>query len=128
MKLGMFTDTANLEFVGARRRIQQSIDELKQLLTPVALEGRYNNVLVTFVDKPSTFQRVTQRGKNDNIYEVDLGFDFTKRYPEDDDVLVIQLLEEKLKQIIEGDEGFSAKREELIGIITDWTTHAIGAS
>jgi hypothetical protein len=127
MKLGVFTQTRNARFVSARQRIQPKIVMLKGLLAPIILMGRHNNVLLTFVDEGPDFVGVIRRGSNDDIYEVDVGYDCTQDYAPDDDVLVIQLLEEKLKHVIESDDGFAPHREELLQVITDWTTEAIGA-
>lgn len=127
MKLGVFTETRNTAFVNARRRIQPKIVKLKEMLVPIKIPGRYDNVLLTIKDEAPSVIRVTTRGKNDDIYEVDVGYDFSGNYPPEDDVLVIQLLEEKLEQVIESSDAFKDKKEELLKVISDWTTEAIGA-
>jgi hypothetical protein len=127
MRLGIHTFTTNRRFPKALRRIPGKIDDLKALLNPIGLAGRFNDVMLTFVDDDPSVVRVTKRGKADDIYEVDVGYDFAAAYPAEDDVLVVQLIEEKLKQVVDGDAGFDAKRAELLRVITDWTTEAIGA-
>ena len=128
MRLGIHTETANRRFSKALRRIYGNIEELKRRLAVIELPGRLNNVMLTFFDEDSSVQRVTTRGEADDTYEVDVGYDFAHDYPPDDDVLVIQLIEEKVKQIVGSDVGFAPKRAELLRIITDWTTEAIGAA
>ncbi len=127
MRLGIHTFTTNRRFPKALRRIHAKIDGLKALLDPIGLPGRFNDVMLTFVDDDPSVIRVTKRGKADDVYEVDVGYDFAAGYPPEDDVLVIQLIEEKLKQVVDGDASFDAKRAELQQVITDWTTEAIGA-
>ena len=83
--------------------------------------------MLTFFDEDPSVTRVTMRGKSDDIYEVDVGYDSAGKYSPDDDVLVIQLLEVKLNQVIENDEGFAPYRAELLHLIAQWTTEAIGA-
>jgi hypothetical protein len=127
MKLGVHTFTKNRRFPKALRRIHNKINDLKALLAPIALTDRFGNVMLTFIDEEPSVIRVTKRGKADDVYEVDVGYDFAHNYPPEDDVLVVQLIEEKLKQLVEGDAGFAPWREELLRVITDWTTEAIGA-
>ena len=91
------------------------------------MSGRYDNVMLTFIDEAADVLRVTRRGRKDDVFEVDVGYDFSQNYSPNDDALVIQLLETKLKQVVENDEGFASKRKELLRTITDWTTEAIGA-
>jgi hypothetical protein len=127
MKLGIHTNTTNRHFQKALRRINDKVVELQRRLSQIPVEGRFGNLMLTFFDEKPSVYRITSRGKADHIYQIDVGYDFGHRYPPDDDVLVIQLLEEKLKQVIEGDEGFAPKRKELLKLIVDWTTEAIGA-
>lgn len=127
MRLGIHTETMNRRFQKALRRINTKVEYLEERLAPIELRGRFNNLMLTFLDEDSGVIRVTRRGKNDDIYEVDVGYDYEENYPPEDDVLVIQMIEEKLQQVIENDEGFAAKRAELLKVIEDWTTEAIGA-
>lgn len=127
VKLGLFTITRNVQFVSAWQRIQPWIDKLKTILAGVKLRGRYDNVILTFIDEYPEFFRVIQKGQEDDVYQVNVGYDFAGTYPPDDDVLVIQLLEEKLKVVINSSEGFGEKREALLIAVSDWTTKAIGA-
>ena len=127
MKLGIHTETANRRFPKALRRIYSKIDELERRLFAVELAGRFNHVMLTFFDEDPSVVRITRRGSADDIYEVDVGYDFEQSYPPEDDVLVIQLIEEKLKEVIGSSDGFAPKREQLLRIIEEWTTEAIGA-
>jgi hypothetical protein len=127
VKLGIFTITTNIRFVGARQRIQPKIEALRRLLADVTVRGQCDNVILTFVDENPDYFRVIRKGRDDDIYQVNVGYDFAGNYPQEDDVLVIQLLEEKLERIIESGEGFAEKRQELLSTISDWTTEAIGA-
>lgn len=126
MKLGIHTETTNRHFQKALRRINGQLDGLRNRLAGLNIPGRYGNVMMTFFDEDPTVFRVTKRGKADDLYEVDVGYDFAANYPPEDDVLVIQLIEEKLKQVLDGDAGFEVKRAELLRVISDWTTEAIG--
>lgn len=126
MKLGIHTESTNRRFQKSLRRINGQVEELRKRLADIDLPGRYGNVMMTFFDENPSVLRVTRRGKADNIYEVDVGYDFAAGYPPEDDVLVIQLIEEKLKQVLE-DDGFEVKRTEVLQVITDRTTGAIGA-
>jgi hypothetical protein len=127
MKLGIHTETTNRRFQKALRRINGQVEELRKRLAGIDIPGRYGNVMMTFFDEDPSVFRVTKRGKADDVYEVDVGYDFAAHYPPEDDVLVIQLIEERLKQVVDGDDGFETKRAELLRLITDWTTEAIGA-
>lgn len=127
MKLGIHTETTNRRFQKALRRINGKVDELKHRMANIDIPGRHGNLMLTFFDEDPSMIRVTTRGKNDDIYEVDVGFDSSGSYPPEDDVLVIQLLEEKLEQVIDGDAGFKDKKAELLKIISEWTTESIGA-
>lgn len=89
--------------------------------------GRFNNIMLTFVDDDVDVMRITKRGNADDIYEVDVGYDFEQDYPPEDDVLVIQLIEEKFKEVVANGDGFAPKREQLLRIIEEWTTEAIDA-
>jgi hypothetical protein len=42
-------------------------------------------------------------------------------------MLAIQVLEESLERIIVAEVGFDLKREDLLEVISDWATNAIGA-
>ena len=127
MKLGIHTETTNRRFQKALRRISEKVDELKRRMANIDIPGRHGNVMLTFFDEDPSVIRVTTRGKADAIYEVDVGYDFALDYPAEDDVLVIQLIEEKLKDAVNSSDAFAPKREELLRVITDWTTEAIGA-
>jgi len=127
VKLGLFTKTKNIRFVSSRQRVQRKIETLKERLALIRLDGRFDNVILTFVDESLNYFRVIQKGPNDDVYQVNVGYEFSADYPPEDDVLVIQLLEEKLARVINSHDGFAAKREELLRVITDWTTEAIGA-
>ena len=127
MKLGIHIRSANQRFPKAIGRIYVQIGDLKDRLVPIELHGRFNNLMLTFLDENCGVTRVTRRGKDDDIYEVDVGYGYEESYPPEDDVLVIQMIEEKLQQVIENDEGFAAKRAVLLKVIEDWTTEAIGA-
>jgi hypothetical protein len=94
-------------------------------LAPIDIPGRFGNVMLTFFDEDPSVIRVTRRGKADDIYEVDVGYDFAHDHPPQDDVLVIQYIEDTLKRIVEADEGFAPHRKELLRVITDWTTQSI---
>lgn len=127
MKLGIHTETTNRRFQKALRRINEKVEELKRRMAKIDILGRQGNVMLTFFDEDPSVIRVTRRGKADDIYEVDVGYDFTHDYPPEDDILVIQLIEEKLKEVTNSSDAFVPKREELLRVITDWTTEAIGA-
>jgi hypothetical protein len=127
LNLGVHTHTVNRRFQKALGRVDGHVEELKRRLAAVPREGRFNDVMLTYIDEEPSVVRVTRRGAADDIYEVDVGYDAAIDYPPEDDVLVIQLLEEKLQQVINGDDGFAPRRAELLRIIEDWTTEAIGA-
>jgi len=127
MKLGLFTKTINIRFVGSRHRVQAKFETLKERLAAIQLDGRFDNVILTFVDEAPNYFRVFQKGQNDDVYQVNVGYEFSANYPPEDDALVIQLLEEKLVRVINSHEGFRVKRQELLRAIADWTTEAIGA-
>lgn len=124
--MGFHTFTSNRRFPKALRRVHDKIEALKVLLAPIEVSGRVNNVMLTFIDEDPSVIRVTTRGKTDDIYEVDVGYDFAHAYPPEDDVLVIQLIEEKLKDVMDTSDAFASKREELLRLIMHWTTEAIG--
>ena len=107
--------------------MQRKFETLKARLSSIPLRGRFDNVIVTFVDEAPNYFRVIQKGPSDDIYQVNVGYESAGNYPPEDDVLVIQLLEEKLRQVVNSDEGFAGKRDEVLKAITDWTTEAIGA-
>ncbi len=127
MNLGIHTETTNRRFIKALRRIDEKVRILKSRLNAIDINGRYGNLMLTFFDEDQSVMRITTRGNADDVYEVDVGYDFEQNFPPEDDVLVIQLIEEKLKKVVDGDAGFAPKRVELLRIITDWTTEAIGA-
>jgi hypothetical protein len=127
MKLGIHTCTGNRRFPKALGRIHKHVEELERRLLTVQLPGRFNHVMFTFCDEDLSVVRVTRRGQADDIYEVDVGFDFEHHYPPEDDVLVIQLIEAQLHRFLTDDPGFASRRDELLRVISDWATEAIGA-
>ena len=79
MKIGLFTKTRNIRFISARQRVQRKIEILEGRLAAVALEGRYDNLIVTFIDETTEFFKIIQKCRNDDIYQVNVGYDYSKR-------------------------------------------------
>ena len=128
MKLGIFTMTRNRRFSKAMRRVQKQIDTLKDRLKIIRVAvPRYDNLLLTFVDEDPSYTNVNTKGRNDDIFEVNVGYDYSHDYPPEDDVLVIQLLETVLERILVNNDVFGDKQKELLTIVENWTTESIGA-
>jgi len=124
MKLSIFTMTANRRFVKALRRQQSTIDELKRRFDNVVVDGCPHEVLLlAFVDNEADFFKVIP-GDAD-VFEVEVGYDFSSDFPSDDDVLLIQLLEEKLAQMIEACDHLANAKGTILGLVESWTTEAI---
>jgi hypothetical protein len=116
--------TVNRRFVKALRRQQRAIDELKRRFENVAVENcPYEILLLAIVDQEESFLKVVP-GDQD-IFEVEVGYDAHGEYPPDDDVLVVQLLEEKLMQMIDACEDLGETRKPLRDVVESWTTEVI---
>ncbi len=124
MKLSISTMTANRRFVKALRRQQGAIDELKRRFESIVVDDCPHEVLLlAFVDGDVGSCNIVP-GKQD-VFEVEVGYDFHGEYAADDDVLLIQLLEEKLTQMIEACDGLREARNMLLGVVENWTTETI---
>ncbi|MBI1371885.1 MAG: hypothetical protein GC159_03880 [Phycisphaera sp.] len=127
MRIDLFADTSNRDFESALVRVRDRVEILNQHLHAIELEGPSGDVCLTFFDEDESFYYARQIGNDKGRYEVEVGYDYSDIYPDDeDDVLVIQLIEEKLQQIISNGKCFASEREQLLKVVEDWTTWAIG--
>ena len=124
MKLSISTMTANRRFVKALRRQQGTVDELKRRLESVAVDNCPHDILLlAFVDNEADYFKVIP-GDAD-VFEVEVGYDSNNDFQPDDDVLLIQLLEEKLTLMVSACEQLGGAKGTILGLIEDWTTDAI---
>lgn len=108
----------------ALRRQQRAIETLKRRFEDVVVDDCPHEILLlAFVDKEADFFRVVP-GEAD-IFEVEVGYDFHAEYPADDDVLLIQLLEEKLTNMLEACDHLGDARRTLTAIVENWTTETV---
>jgi hypothetical protein len=103
--------------------MQHRIELLKNLLRPISVGGRYDNLLLTIGDYHPNYWGEDQ-GPVDDIYRVSVGFGSADIYTHGDDWKIIQLLKDKLLSIVRECGGYSSKREELINVIEDWARQA----
>lgn len=124
MKLSISTMTANRRFVKALRRQQPAIEVLKRRFESVEAEGCPHEILLlAFVDNELDFFRIVP-GEVD-IFEVEVGYDNHGEYHADDDVLLIQLLEEKLSQMIRACDQLGESKATLLEVVEAWTTETV---
>ena len=124
MKLSISSTTANRRFVKALRRQQAAIDDLKGRFEDVTIENCPHEILLlAFVDQKEDFLKVVP-GDQD-IFEVEVGYDFHGEYPVDDDVLVVQLLEEKITRMLNVCDALAESRKLLCDIVEHWTTEVV---
>ncbi len=124
MKLAVSTMTTNRHFVKALRRQQHWLEELKVRVSDVSPKDcPHEALLLCFVDKPVESFRVVPG--NPDVFEVECGIDSSSNYLADDDVLLIQMLEAKLKQMIQECSSLGDDRKTLLDIVEAWTTDAI---
>lgn len=124
MKLNISTMTANRRFVKALRRQEPAVADLEQRVESINVGNCPHEILLlAFVDKDVDFFRVIP-GKSD-IFEVEVGYDFHDEYPVDDDVLLIQLLEEKLYRMIEECDSLGDAKVTLLAVVEKWTTETV---
>jgi len=116
--------TANRRFFKSLRRQNSAIEELERRFEAIAVDDCPHEILLlAFVDRDVGFFKIIP-GEQD-IFEVEVGYDFHGEYSVDDDVFVIQLLEEKLMQMIEACDGLGESRKVLADVVENWTTETI---
>jgi hypothetical protein len=124
MKLMFSSTTADRHFARANRRHNAGLLELKRRIESVSTANCVHDILLlAFVDQDTDFFRIVPGDKN--IFEVEVGYDYEDRYSPEDDVLLIQLIEEKLMLAIDACEALGAARQELKAIVEAWTTEYI---
>lgn len=116
--------TANRHFVKALRRLQELLDTLKQRLEQVTVnECPHETLLLVFADRDSEYFHIVPG--NLDVFQVEVGYDFHGNYPTDDDVLIVQLIEDKVTRMITACEALGESRKLLCDIVEDWTTEAV---
>jgi len=124
MKLLFSSTTVNRRFVKAFRRQNVALDVLKQRFEQVhAPHCKHDILLLAFVDQEVDYFRIVPGDKD--IFEVEVGYDYEDHYSPDDDVLLIQLIEEKLMLAIDACEALGEAREEIKAVGEAWATENV---
>lgn len=121
MKLAISTTTINRQFVKALRRQHSNTEMLKREIERVCVTNCACEILLlAFIDKGPGYTRIAAGGFD--IFEFEVGYDYQRQFPMEDDVLVVQLLEEKILQMIAASPLPVAAKEELRCAVVNWTT------
>jgi uncharacterized protein (DUF342 family) len=124
MKLFISTTTTNRQFVKALRRQHSNTEILNTEIEKLSINNcECEILLLAFVDRDQSYSRVIA-GEVD-IFEFEVGYDFQHQFLPDDDVLVVQLLEEKILQMIAACSLHATAKEALRHVVVNWTTDVI---
>ncbi|BBO34111.1 hypothetical protein [Lacipirellula parvula] len=124
MKLSVCSITANRTFVKALRRQSQAIADLQKRFEEMRVDPCPHEILLlAFVDRDESWLQIVSGDQE--VFLVHVGYDFRSRYPVEDDVLVIQLLEEKITQMIDVCGASAESRKRLRDLVEQWTTEMV---
>jgi hypothetical protein len=80
-------------------------------------------LLLVFLDREADFLQIATGDKQ--FFVIEVGYDYEDNYPPEDDVLLIQLIEEKLMLALDACEELGEAGAELKAIVESWTTESI---
>jgi hypothetical protein len=124
MKLMFSSITANRFFIKANRRQNAACEELERRFERISTsQCKQEMLILSFVDREEDYFHLVH--DDPAIFHVEVGYDYEDRYSPEDDVLLIQLIEEKLMLAIDACEALGAAREELNAVVEAWTTENV---
>lgn len=62
---------------------------------------------------------------DNEVFQLEFGFEAEEDYPPSSDVMIIQLIEEGLMKLIEACDGLGDAKPKLMKIVEDWTTESV---